>query len=105
MYAKRKKTYKADCSASCASCAPAASVRPHQEECCYRTKVLLKHRRNLKDNFLDLENAIRHSPKASGIRLNKVGGGAFEQAMRAAVADDALSGELMDAMLSARAVL
>ncbi|ESZ12404.1 hypothetical protein X735_22520 [Mesorhizobium sp. L2C085B000] len=37
--------------------------------------------------------------------MNKVGRGAFEQAVRQAVADDPLSAELMDAMLSARAAL
>ena len=71
----------------------------------YRTKLLLKHWRNLKAKFLDLENAIRHSLKSFGIRLSKVGRGAFDQAVRVAVADDPLSAELMDAMLSARAAL
>lgn len=73
-----------------------------KSESCYRTKLLLTHRRNLKAKFLDLENAIRHSLKSFGIRLNKVGRAAFEQAMRTAVADDPLSAELMDAMLTAR---
>lgn len=45
-----------------------------KSESCYRTRLLLTHRRNLKANILDLENAIR-----------------------AAVADDPLSAELMDA--------
>lgn len=66
---------------------------------------MLTHRRNLKAKFLDLENAIRHSLKAFGIRLGKVGRGAFEKAVRTAVAEDPLSAELMDAMLSARAAL
>lgn len=51
--------------------------------------------------FLDLENAIRHSLKSFGIRLSKVGRGAFEQAVREATAGDALTAELMDAMLKA----
>ncbi|ESW90267.1 hypothetical protein X772_08350 [Mesorhizobium sp. LSJC280B00] len=49
----------------------------------------------------------RHPPLAEVVRhpLDKVGRGAFEQAVRQAVADDPLSAELMDAMLSARAAL
>ncbi|MFK0691149.1 IS110 family transposase [Mesorhizobium sp. IMUNJ 23033] len=76
-----------------------------KSQSCYRTRLLLTHRRNLKAKFLDLENAVRHSLKAFGIRLGKVGRGAFEQAVRQAVVDDPLSSELMDAMLSARAAL
>jgi transposase len=67
---------------------------------------LLTHRRNLKRKFLDLENAIRHSLKAFGIRSIKgVGRGGFAQAVREAVAGDALVPELIDAMLNARAAL
>ena len=51
----------------------------------YRLKLLLTHRRNLKRKFLDLENAIRHSLKSFGVRLNKVGRGGFERAVREAV--------------------
>ncbi|BCG99820.1 IS110 family transposase [Mesorhizobium sp. 131-2-5] len=76
-----------------------------KSEGCYRTKLLLTHRRNLKAKFFDLDNAIRHSLKAFGIRLGKVGRGAFEQAVRTAVADDPMTSELMDAMLLARAAL
>lgn len=72
---------------------------------CYRLRLLLTHRRNLKRKFLDLENAIRHSLKVFGIRLNRVGRGGFAQAVREAVAGDALVSELIDAMLSARAAL
>jgi transposase len=32
-----------------------------KSEACYRLRLLLTHRRNLKRKFLDLENAIRHS--------------------------------------------
>lgn len=32
---------------------------------CYRMKLLLTHRRNLKRKFLDLENAVRQSLKRS----------------------------------------
>jgi len=72
---------------------------------CYRLRLLLTHRRNLKRKCLDLENAIRHSLKAFGIRLNGCGRGGFAQAVREAVADDALVSELIDAMLNARAAL
>lgn len=72
---------------------------------CYRMRLLLTHRRNLKRKFLDLENAIRHSLKSFGSKLGGISRGKFDQAVREAVADDPLSVELMDAMLSARAVL
>src|SRR5271165_3015940 len=52
----------------------------------YRIRLLLVQRRNLKRKFLDLENTIRHSLKAFGIRLSKVGRGGFEEAVREAVA-------------------
>ncbi|MDK1494272.1 IS110 family transposase [Sinorhizobium sp. 7-81] len=74
-------------------------------ESCYRMRLLLTHRRNLKRKFLDLENAIRHSLKAFGIKLGSTSRGAFDTAVRAAVADDALTSELMEAMLTARAAL
>lgn len=74
-------------------------------EACYRLRLLLTHRRNLKRKFLDLENAIRHSLKAFGIKLGGTSRGAFDRAVRDAVAEDALSSELMDAMLTARAAL
>lgn len=67
--------------------------------------VPLTQRRNLKRKFHDIENSIRHSLKAFGIRLSATSRWAFEQAVRAAVADDQLTSELMDAMLSARAAL
>ena len=54
---------------------------------------------------LDLENTIRHSLKAFGIKLGGASRGSFDQAVRAAVANDALTSELMDAMLVARAML
>jgi transposase len=72
---------------------------------CYRLRLLLTQRRNLKRKFLDIENTIRHSLKAFGIRLNKVGRGAFERAVREAVANDRLVSALMDSMLTARAAL
>lgn len=74
-------------------------------EACYRIRLLLIQRRNLKRKFLDIENTIRHSLKAFGIRLGGTSRGAFDAAVRDAVADDALTRELMDAMLTARAAL
>ena len=72
---------------------------------CYRVRLLLSQRRNLKRKFLDLENAIRHSLKAFGIRLGKVGRGSFAKAVLEAVDDDAMTLRLMQAMLQARAAL
>ena len=71
----------------------------------YRLRLLLIQRRNLKRKFLDLENTIRHSLKSFGVRLNKVGRGGFDAAVRTASADDPLTAELMDCMLEARAAL
>jgi transposase len=74
-------------------------------EACYRLRLLLTQRRNLKRKFLDLENTIRHSLKAFGIKLGGIGRGRFDQAVRDAVANDPLSTALMDCMLRARAAL
>ena len=74
-------------------------------ESCYRLRLLLTQRRNLKRKVLDLENTIRHSLKAFGIRIKGTGRTGFDAAVREAVAGDALTSELMDAMLVARAVL
>jgi transposase len=71
-----------------------------KSEACYRLRLLLTHRRNL-----DLENAIRHSLKAFGIRIKGFGRGGFAQAVREAVASDPLVTELIVAMLNARAAL
>ncbi|SFQ13445.1 Transposase IS116/IS110/IS902 family protein [Mesorhizobium sp. NFR06] len=80
--------------------------QPHIKlESCYRTRLLLTHRRNLKAKFLDLENVIRQSLKAFGIRLGKTGRGAFAKAVLEAVAGDPMTHGLMQAMLRARAVL
>lgn len=76
-----------------------------KSEPCYRMRLLLTQRRNLKRKFLDIENTIRHSLKAFGIRLKGTSRGEFEQAVRAAVANDPLTRELMEAMLTARAAL
>ena len=71
----------------------------------YRLRLLLTQRRALKRKCLDLENAIRHSLKAFGVKLGGVSRGRFERAVREACADDPLTAELMDAMLTARAAL
>lgn len=42
-----------------------------KSESCYRTRLLLTHRRNLKAEVPRLENAIRHSLKSFGIRLRQ----------------------------------
>jgi transposase len=76
-----------------------------KSEGCYRMRLMLIHRRNLKRKFLDLENAIRHSLKAFGIKLAGTSRGKFDAVVREMVADDALTSELMDAMLNARAAL
>lgn len=76
-----------------------------KSEAGYRLKLLLTQRRNLKRKFLDIENTIRHSLKAFGIRLGAVGRASFDNAVRRAVAEDELTATLMDAMLTARAAL
>lgn len=62
-------------------------------ESCYRMRLLLTYRRNLKRKFLNLENAIRRSLKSFGIKLGGTSRGKFDQAVRDAVADDPLSAE------------
>jgi transposase len=76
-------------------------------ESCYRLRLLLSQRRNLKRKFLDLENSIRHSLKAFGLRLKKVGRGGFEKAVleAAEVSGDAMTRGVMTCMLRARAAL
>lgn len=76
-----------------------------KSESCYRVRLLLVQRRNLKRKFLDLENAIRHSLKVFGIRLGKVGRGGMEKAVREAVADDPMAAGVMECMLRACAAL
>jgi len=74
---------------------------------CYRIRLLLSQRRNLKRKFLDLENSIRHSLKAFGIRLGKIGRGGFERAVKEEVtaAGDAMMQGVIACMLRARAAL
>lgn len=76
-----------------------------KSENCYRVRLLLVQRRNLKRKFLDLENAIRHSLKVFGIKLGKVGRGGMEKAVREAIADDPMAAGVMECMLRARAAL
>lgn len=76
-----------------------------KSESCYRLRLLLVQRRNLKRKFLDLENTIRHSLKVFGIRLGKVGRGGFAQAVLDAVASDAMTLGMMECMLRAREAL
>jgi transposase len=71
----------------------------------YRLRFLLSQRRNLKRKFLDLENAIRQSLKAFGVKLSAVGRGQFEAVVREKIAHDPMLSELADAMLNARAAL
>lgn len=104
--AQRNKTDKADALGIAHIMRTGWFRRAHiKSAACYRLRLLLTHRRNLKRKFLDLENAIRHSLKVFGIRLNRVGRGGFAQAVREAVEGDALVAELIDAMLNARAAL
>jgi len=65
-----------------------------KSEECYRMRLLLTHRRNLKRKFLDLENAVRHSLKSFGIKLGGTSRGRFDQAVREAAADNPLTAEL-----------
>ncbi len=71
----------------------------------YRMRLLLTARRNMKRKFLDIENAIRHSLKAFGIRLGKVSRGRFEAKVRAALADDVVLTGMVEGLLKVRAVL
>ena len=66
-------------------------------ESCYRIRLLLVQRRNLKCKFLDLGNTVQHSLKVFGIRLGKIGQAGFEQAVLDAVFGDAMTVGLMNA--------
>jgi len=71
----------------------------------YRMRMLLMARRNMKRKFLDIENAIRHSLKAFGIRLGQVSRGRFEGKVRSALADDVVLTGMVEGLLKVRAVL
>src|SRR6266545_2233765 len=49
-----------------------------KSESCYRRRLLLTQRRNLKRKVLDLENTMRHSLKAFGIRIKGTGRTGFD---------------------------
>lgn len=76
-----------------------------KSEASYRLRLLLTLRRNLKRKFLDLENAVRHSLKAFGIRLGSVPRGRFDQAVSEAIAADPLLVAMVEPMLVVRAVM
>ena len=71
----------------------------------YRMRLLLIGRRNMKRKFLDIENAIRHSLKAFGIRLGQVSRGRFEAKVREQLADDPVLTGMVEGLLRVRAVL
>lgn len=71
----------------------------------YRMRLLLTARRNLKRKFLDLENAVRHSLKAFGIRLGHVARKDFERKVREYLRDDPILIGMVEGLLTARAVL
>lgn len=77
-----------------------------KSEASYRLRLLIANRRNLKRKFLDLENAIRHSIKAFGVKVGAVSGRlGFDAKVRELVAHDPVLASLCDAMLRARAAL
>jgi transposase len=80
-------------------------LREVKSEDSYRLRLLLTQRRNLKRKFLDLDNAIRHSIKAFGLKVGHVSRGEFEARVRELVAGAALIAGLTDCMLRARAAL
>ena len=71
-----------------------------------RLRLLLTHRRTLKRKLLDIENEVRHTVKAFGIRLGSgFGHAAFAKKVRAALAGDNLLLGMTECMLRAWAVL
>lgn len=76
-----------------------------KSETAYRLRLLLTQRRNLKRKFIDLENSIRHSLKAFGIRLSPVSRGRFEAKVRALIAADPLLTGMIEPLLKVRAVM
>jgi transposase len=71
----------------------------------YRMRLLLTARRNLKRKFLDIENAVRHSLKAFGVKLGSVPRSKFEGRVREILTDDPVLTGMIDCLLKARAVL
>jgi transposase len=77
-----------------------------KSEASYRLRLLIANRRNLKRKFLDLENAVRHSLKAFGVKVSaQCGRMGFDAKVRELVAHDPVLTGLCDAMLRARAAL
>lgn len=71
----------------------------------YRLRLLLTARRNIKRKFLDIENTIRHSLKAFGIKLNTVSRSRFEAKVREHLEDDPVLTGLVDSLLLVRSAL
>jgi transposase len=76
-----------------------------KSETAYRLRLLLTQRRNFKSKFIDLENSIRHSLKALGIRLSPLSRGRFEAKVRALIAPDPLLAGMIEPSLKVRAVM
>jgi transposase len=71
----------------------------------HRMRLLLGHRRALKRKAVDLENAVRHTLKAFGVRLHTVGRRQMGTAIAEATRHDPLLYDLSQAMLRARDAL
>ncbi|MGA7675916.1 MAG: IS110 family transposase [Rhizomicrobium sp.] len=71
----------------------------------YRLRLLLTQRRNLKRKLLDVENSIRHSLKAFGMRLGRLGRTEFEHRVRELVGEDRLMCAVLEPMLKVREVM
>ena len=71
----------------------------------YRLRLLLTQRRNLKQKHLDIENSIRHSLKAFGIRVGRISRGRFEGKVRELIGDDEMMRGMIEPMLKVRAVM
>jgi transposase len=71
----------------------------------HRMRLLLAHRRALKRKAVDLENAVRHTLKAFGVRLHAVGRRQMGAAIAEATQHDPLLYDLSQAMLRARDAL
>ena len=76
-----------------------------KSEDCYRLRLLLTQRRNLKRKYLDLENSIRHALKVFGIRIGRVGRQRFEAKIRELVGEDRVVLAILEPMLKVREVM
>lgn len=68
-------------------------------------RVLLRHRKILQSKRQDLENELRGTLKAFGLKLGKVGAGKFAARVREIVAGEPWLARLAEPMLAARAAL